>query len=30
GYTFEGILRNNRRLPSGELSGTAVYAKTGL
>ncbi|MCP4325113.1 MAG: GNAT family N-acetyltransferase [Alteromonadales bacterium] len=29
-YSFEGILRNDRRLPSGELSGTAVYAKTGL
>ena len=30
GYTFEGILRNDRRLPSGELSGTAVYSKTGI
>ena len=30
GYAFEGILRNDRRLPSGELSGTAVYSKTGI
>ncbi|MCS0082925.1 GNAT family N-acetyltransferase [Vibrio alginolyticus] len=30
GYTFEGILCNDRRLPSGELSSTAMYAKTGL
>ncbi|MDF4309600.1 GNAT family N-acetyltransferase [Vibrio parahaemolyticus] len=30
GYIFEGILRNDRRLPSGDLSSTAVYAKTGL
>ncbi|KLV00426.1 GNAT family N-acetyltransferase [Photobacterium aphoticum] len=28
GYVFEGLLRNERRLPSGELSGTAIYAKT--
>ncbi|MGF1779791.1 GNAT family N-acetyltransferase [Vibrio nomapromontoriensis] len=30
GYIFEGVLRNDRRLPSGELSGTAVYSKTGI
>lgn len=30
GYAFEGILRNDRRLPSGKISSTAVYAKTGL
>lgn len=30
GYTLEGILRNNCRLPSGQLSSTAVYVKTGL
>ncbi|HFQ5314266.1 TPA: GNAT family N-acetyltransferase, partial [Vibrio vulnificus] len=30
GYVFEGILRNNRRLPSGDLSSTAVYSKTGI
>ncbi|WP_425666998.1 GNAT family N-acetyltransferase [Vibrio tubiashii] len=30
GYTFEGILRNDRRLPSGQLNSTAVYSKIGL
>ncbi|WP_076415358.1 GNAT family N-acetyltransferase [Shewanella sp. UCD-KL12] len=30
GYQFEGMLRNDRRLPSGELSNTAIYAKTAL
>ena len=30
GYVLEGVLRNARRLPSGDLSGTAVYSKTGL
>lgn len=30
GYTLEGVLHNDRRLPSGELSNTMVYAKTGL
>ncbi|MGF1763226.1 GNAT family N-acetyltransferase [Aliivibrio kagoshimensis] len=30
GYAFEGTLRNDRRLPSGELNNTVVYAKTGL
>ncbi len=27
GYTLEGISRNDRRLPSGELTSTAIYAK---
>jgi RimJ/RimL family protein N-acetyltransferase len=30
GYLYEGTLHNDRRLPSGELSNTVVYAKTGL
>nr|WP_086939870.1 GNAT family N-acetyltransferase [Thaumasiovibrio occultus] len=30
GYVFEGLLRNERRLPSGELCATAVYGKTCL
>ena len=30
GYIFEGIVRNDRRLPSGELSNTAVYSKISL
>lgn len=30
GYAFEGILRNDRKLPSGMLSSTAVYSKIGL
>jgi len=30
GYLFEAELVNERRLPSGELVNTVVYAKTGL
>ncbi|KIN09385.1 GNAT family N-acetyltransferase [Vibrio mytili] len=30
GYVFEGLLRNDCRLPSGELSSTAVYSKISL
>ncbi|WP_028768399.1 GNAT family N-acetyltransferase [Shewanella fidelis] len=30
GYVLEGVLRNDRRLPSGELSSTAVYSKTNI
>ncbi|MCF7482997.1 GNAT family N-acetyltransferase [Vibrio sp. J1-1] len=30
GYKLEGTLHNDRRLPSGQLSNTVVYAKTGL
>ena len=30
GYQYEGLLQNGRRLPSGELDNTVIYAKTGL
>ncbi|MGF1701478.1 GNAT family N-acetyltransferase [Photobacterium makurazakiensis] len=30
GYSFEGTLFNERRMPSGDLSNTVVYAKTVL
>ena len=30
GYTFEGVLRNYHKLPSGELSNMVVYSKTSL
>jgi RimJ/RimL family protein N-acetyltransferase len=30
GYTFEGILHCDSRLPSGELTNTLIYAKTAL
>lgn len=30
GYSFEGLLHNARRLPCGQISHTAIYAKTCL
>lgn len=30
GYVYEGKLHNARRLPSGKLDNTLIYAKTGL
>jgi RimJ/RimL family protein N-acetyltransferase len=30
GYVFEGELANERRLPTGEITNTLIYAKSGL